>query len=304
MAGHALWLGSAMAAAALWAGATLASTKSGVMKWQQADYAGAVADWRDPAAAGDTDAQFNLGQAYKLGKGVPTDINVARDWFRKAADQGHMGAQTNLGLILFQENQREAAIPWLQKAAAQGEPRAQYVLGIAHFNGDVVAKDWPRGYALMIKAAKAKLPQAITALGEMDKHLTPENRTLAVQIAQTLPEPVTDLYSAPLDSGPAAPAPGASAARAARPATTPAASGSSPQWRVQLGAFSSPDAARAAWTQARATVGAVAALDPHYVTAANVVRLQAGAFADRAAAQRLCKVATESGQGCFPVAAP
>lgn len=310
MVGRAIWLGSAMAATALWAGATPASTKSGVMKWQQADYSGAIADWREPAAAGDADAQFNLGQAYKLGKGVPADLTAARDWFRKAADLGHVGAQANLGLILFQQDQRDAAIPWLQKAAAQGEPRAQYVLGIAHFNGDVVSKDWPRGYALMTKAAKAQLPQAITALGEMDKHLSPQNRTLALQIAQTLPDPVTNAYAAQPDGGRAAPtsAPTPVAtpatARAARPAPPPAPAGSTAQWRVQLGAFSSPDAARAAWTQARASVSAVAALDPHYVTAANVVRLQAGAFADRAAAQRLCKTAEASGQGCFPVAAP
>jgi len=295
-----------MAAALLWAGATLASTKSGVMKWHQADYSGAVADWREPAAAGDADAQFNLGQAYKLGKGVPADITTARDWFRKAADRDHLGAQANLGLILFQQDQRDAAIPWLQKAAARGEPRAQYVLGIAHFNGDVVGKDWPRGYALMTKAAKAKLPQAITALSEMDKHLSPQNRALALQIAQTLPDPVAEAFSTQPDDGgrPVVMPAAATRTAAARPAPTPAPAGSTSQWRVQLGAFSSPDAARAAWTQARASVGAVAALDPHYVTAANVVRLQAGTFADRAAAQRLCKMAEASGQGCFPVAAP
>lgn len=303
MTGRAIWLGSAIAAVALWAGAAPASTQSGVAKWRQGDHAGAVADWREPAAAGDADAQFNLGQAYKLGKGVAADIDAARDWFRKAANQDHEAAQANLGLILFQQDQREAAIPWLQKAAARGEPRAQYVLGVAHFNGDVVTRDWPRGYALMSKAAKAKLPQAVAALSEMDKHLTPQNRELAGRIAQTLPDPAADSYQAQPTAGRIA-----SAARAsqspARSADSAAAGGPDGRWRIQLGAFSSPDAARAAWTKARATVDAVATLDPHYVPAANIVRLQAGAFADRAAAQRLCKAAAASGQGCFPVAAP
>ncbi len=302
MAGRAIWLGSAIATALLWTGAALASTESGVTKWRQGDHVGAVADWREPAATGNADAQFNLGQAYKLGKGVPADINAAREWFRKAADQDHEGAQANLGLILFQQDQREAAIPWLQKAAARGEPRAQYVLGIAHFNGDVISKDWPRGYALMTKAAKAKLPQAIVALGEMDKHLSPQNRELAGRIAQTLPDPTTDSYQAQPSGGRAVSV--ASAARAPKPTTPPASAGSDQHWRVQLGAFSSPDAARAAWTKARATLDAVAALDAHYVSAANIVRLQAGAFNDRAAAQRVCKAAAASGQGCFPVAAP
>src|SRR5690606_27540838 len=108
------------------------STVAGVEKWRNGDYAGAVAEWRDPAAQGDPDALFNLAQAYKLGRGVPEDMDRARDLFRQAAERGHAPAGVNLGLILFQQNEREAAIPWLEKGAARGEPRALYVLGIAH----------------------------------------------------------------------------------------------------------------------------------------------------------------------------
>ena len=51
-----------------------ADVKDGVDAWQAGDYQGAVAQWRPAALAGDADAQFNLGQAYKLGRGVPTDL--------------------------------------------------------------------------------------------------------------------------------------------------------------------------------------------------------------------------------------
>ena len=52
----------------------LADVKSGVDAWQAGDYQTAVAEWRPLAVAGDADAQFNLGQAYKLGRGVPADM--------------------------------------------------------------------------------------------------------------------------------------------------------------------------------------------------------------------------------------
>src|SRR3546814_4190696 len=100
---------------------------------------------------------FNLGQAYKLGRGVPTDLNQAEAWYRRAAKQGHLQAEDNLGLVLFTANRREEAMTFITRSAARGEPRAQYVLGTAHFNGDLAAKDWPRAYALTKRASDAGL---------------------------------------------------------------------------------------------------------------------------------------------------
>src|SRR3546814_5601382 len=81
------WL--ALAIAAGLATPALAGVEDGVRKWRAGDYAGAVAEWKEPAAKGNRDAQFNLGQAYKLGRGVAADPQKAIDFYRKAADQGH-----------------------------------------------------------------------------------------------------------------------------------------------------------------------------------------------------------------------
>ena len=62
--------GALLALAAVPAGADV---KAGWDAWQRGDYRSAVEEWRGPAIAGDADAQFNLGQAYKLGRGVPVD---------------------------------------------------------------------------------------------------------------------------------------------------------------------------------------------------------------------------------------
>src|SRR3954447_10141416 len=148
------WLTGA-AALALAAGAAQADVKTGVDAWQRGNFAAAVAEWRPLADQGDADAQYNLGQAYKMGRGVPTDLGIAQTWYEKAAQQGHPQAAANLGLILFQNGQRERAIPWLKMAADADDPRAEYVLGTALFNGDLATagKDWVRAYALMSRAA-------------------------------------------------------------------------------------------------------------------------------------------------------
>ena len=92
----------------------MADVKAGVDAWSRGDHAAAVAEWRQPAIEGDADAQFNLGQAYKLGRGVPLDLKLAEDWFRKAALQGHIQAEDNYGLTLFQNGDRQKALPYIQ----------------------------------------------------------------------------------------------------------------------------------------------------------------------------------------------
>jgi TPR repeat protein len=287
-------------AAVLLAASAGASTRAGVSKWRAGDYAGAVAEWRAPVAAGDADAQFNLAQAFKLGRGVPVDLDQARDLYRKAAEQGHEPAQVNLGLILFQQDQREAAVPWLEKAAARGEPRAQYVLGIAHFNGDAVARDWVRAYALMTRAAQSNLPQATTALSQMDKTIPPADRERGIAMAAAMNSSAVTDPAAAAGGGKAQPP---ASAPPPQPATVAASQAPGGGWRVQLGAFSTRVAAETAWGRLRARSG-FAGVSPVYVPAGAVVRLQAGPFADRATATRYCGVVEQAGAACFAVAIP
>ncbi len=172
--------------AMLWTVPGQATVKDGVDAWQAGDYAKAIAEWRTPAEQGDPDAQFNMGQAYKLGRGVTADTRMAQSWYQKAAQQGHEQAQANLGLILFQGGDRQGAMPWIIMAAQHGEPRAQYVLGTAMFNGDLVARDWPRAYALMTRAAATGLAQAASSLQQMDKYLSIADRQQGAAMAQEM----------------------------------------------------------------------------------------------------------------------
>ncbi len=184
------WLFAATAFLAL-AGAETAAADvpAGIAAWQAGDYARAVAEWRAPAEAGDPDAQFNLGQAYRLGRGVPQDLRLAEQWFERAARQRHEQAGANLGLLLFQNGRAREAMPWIQAAAMRGDPRAQYVFGTALFNGDVVRRDLPRAYALMSRAAAQGFPQAVEQLRQMEPFISAEDRQRGTALAAEMSEP-------------------------------------------------------------------------------------------------------------------
>jgi TPR repeat protein len=173
----------ALLAAPLASGPALADVKRGVDAWSQGDYALAVREWEGPAAAGDADAMFNLGQAYRLGRGVPADPRRAEALYARAAAAGHVKAADTYGLMLFQDGRREAALPYVEAAAARGDPRSQYLLGVAHFNGEIVARDWVRAYALMTMAQSQGLPQAGPALAQMDQHIPLAQRQQAAGLA-------------------------------------------------------------------------------------------------------------------------
>lgn len=173
------------------AGLTLAApafadVKAGVDAWAVGDFVAAVREWRGPAAQGDPDAQFNLAQAYRLGRGVEANAKQAEALYAKAAAQGHLKAADNYGLLLFQDGRREAAMPYLSAASERGDPRAQYLIGLAHFNGDLLPKDWVRAYALLTLSNSAGLPQAAPAIKQMDEFIPRDQREQAQSMAQVL----------------------------------------------------------------------------------------------------------------------
>ena len=312
--------------ATLWATPLLADVKAGVDAWSRGDYATAVKEWRQSAINGDADAQFNLGQAYKLGRGVPVDSKAAEDWYRKAALQGHMQAEDNYGLILFQNGDRQKALPYIQKSAGRGEPRAQYILGTALFNGDMVKKDWPGAYALMTRASAAGLGAASASLAEMDRYIPLDQRQKGLIMARDLeqqasipmpapdpvakapPKPATVIRTEPLPLSKPAPK---VAVATPRPAPKTLATTATPKpvavmaapsgkWHVQLGAFSDQAKASALWAKLKASSG-LSGLQPIYMKAGALIRLQAGPIASRAAAEKVCGSVKAAGQACLPV---
>ena len=296
-------LGAAAALATVTAMPALADVKAGVEAWQRGDFGAAVKEWRPLADQGDADAQFNLGQAYRLGRGVPADLRIAQSWFQKAAAKGHEQAQGNLGLILYESGKRREALPWIRKAADRGDPRAQYVLGIELTNGDLITKDWPRAYALMTRAAAQGLPAAARSLTQMEQFVPLAERQKGIALARQIeraPQSTPNAVTAPPARIPAAKAL-ATAKAAPAPKTVPTAVAGG-GWRAQLGAYGSPAAAQAQWSALSRKIPGLGGLTPSYEKAGAFTRLRAGPLASRAAADKVCAAAKAAGQPCFPVA--
>ncbi len=326
----------ALALALVTSAPALADVKTGVEAWQRGDYAAAIKEWRPLAISGNADAQFNLGQAYKLGRGVPVDLLQAEDWFRKAALQGHAQAEDNYGLVMFQNGNRQQAMPWIRKSADRGDARAQYIYGTALFNGDMVTKDWVRAYALMTRASASGLAPASASLAQMDRYIPLEQRQRGLALARDMeqtamrpalsdvpdiaaprpaprpapsPAPIARTNDLPGAQFPdPAPRPTPRPAPAVRPTPAPqpspapvrAATGTR-GWRVQLGAFGEEGRARALFTSLEGRVAALQSLQPFLVKAGAVTRLQAGPIASAAAAERLCTDVRAAGGACITV---
>ena len=277
--------------------ASAQSVKAGIDAWGRGDYVSAVAIWRPLADAGDADAAFNLGQAYRLGRGVLVDLATAQVWLERAAQKDHPDAQTTLGLLLFQNGNQPEGLRWLKISAERGEARAMLVYGTALFNGDSVAQDPVLGYAYVSRAAAQGLEPAKTTVAQMDEIMPLAQRkkgvALAMQKAKSQPGPKPKQPSATASSQPK-PKP-----KAAQPVAVTAASGA---WRIQLGAFSQRASAEALYRKLAGSP-AVAGRRQFLIAAGPVTRLQIGPYASKSAAAAACNTLAARGQACFPVAA-
>ncbi len=117
----------------------------------------AVEWFRKAAAQGDVKAQFNLGWAYAKGEGVSKDAVKAVEWFQKAAAQGLAWAQNDLAVMYAKgegvSKDAVRAVEWFRKAAAQGDVKAQFNLGWAYAKGEGVSKDAVEAVEWFRKAA-------------------------------------------------------------------------------------------------------------------------------------------------------
>ncbi len=148
------------------------------------------------ADAGNAEAQFNLGRIYLRGEGstgaayvreVPKDIPKAVEWFQKAAMQGNVNAQRDLGMLfklgIGVKEDAKSAFMWLQKAAAQGNDVAQYNLGMMYADGAGVKRDLPRASAWLSLAAAQGNEKAKTGNTAIDAKLTSAQRAEGQRLA-------------------------------------------------------------------------------------------------------------------------
>jgi uncharacterized protein len=277
--------------------ASAQNVKAGIDAWQRGDYVGAVAIWRPLAEAGDPDASFNMGQAYRLGRGVLVDLATAQTWLERSAEKGHVDAQTTLGLLLFQNGNQADGLKWLKGAAEKGDPRAMLVYGTALYNGDGVPQDPVLGYAYVSRSAAQGLEPARNTLQQMDDIMPLEQRKKGVAMAVQKAKTQQRAEAKPVPT----PKPKARSAVSPAPAQTTVVPATG-AWRIQLGAFSQRASAEALFRRLSGSAP-VAGRQQFLIAAGSVTRLQVGPFPSKSAAAAACSSLSSKGQACFPVAA-
>jgi len=98
----------------------------GLAAYERGDYLAAADLWRPLAEDGDPEAQYRLGELYRLGQGVPEDPATAGRYHLAAAEQGHARAMYYLALMYYRgrgadwERDYVRAYIWFKLAAEEG----------------------------------------------------------------------------------------------------------------------------------------------------------------------------------------
>lgn len=125
------------------------------------------------AAQGDISAQYQLGNRYRDGKGVPKDRNKAASWYHMAAEKGSVEADVELGTMYWNGhvnihpvNWERVLVVWLV-AAEKGDPSAQRRVGECYRNRCGVPYDPNKSVEWLQKSADQGNLIAQFALGQM-----------------------------------------------------------------------------------------------------------------------------------------
>ena len=126
----------------------------------------------------DPEAQYHVGIMYfngytvkkRIFKGIEQgainepkqktepDYSKAKEWFEKAAKQGHIGAQHSLAMLYYNGQGTKQnylkGIEWDTKAAQKGDPVAQYTLATMYYKGTGVKQNYFKAKQWFAKAAE------------------------------------------------------------------------------------------------------------------------------------------------------
>ncbi len=130
---------------------------------------------------------------YAQGQGTLKDDAEAVKWYRKAAQQGLLQAQHNLGLMYYRgkgvpQDYTEAA-KWYHKAAEQGYAPAQGNLGAMYIKGQGVSRDYVQAYKWMNLSGLLSPPgqrrdDSALAIDQLSNAMTPAQIAEAEKLAR------------------------------------------------------------------------------------------------------------------------
>jgi TPR repeat protein len=142
-----------------------------------------LADLTSRAQSGAPEAQYQLALVYGAGRIVPRDKAASQGWMMKAAEQGHVPAETFMGLM-YLDNHITGPVPnyaeaerWLRLAATRGDAEAELWLGIGYDREYFGRIDYQKSLKWLRKSSAHGLPEAQFALAQMyeDGHGVPRS---------------------------------------------------------------------------------------------------------------------------------
>jgi len=108
------------------------------------DHAKALQLWHRAAELGCADALFNIGYAYKNGRGVEQDMKKAIYYLELAATRGHVTARHNLGIMEYQAGNMERALKHWMIAVKDGEYRSLKSIKRLYSDGHAAKDDYTK----------------------------------------------------------------------------------------------------------------------------------------------------------------
>jgi|GEM_PF-1289588 len=141
------------------------------------DYKEALKWYRKAAEQGYVTAQYNIGIMHVRGKGVNQDYEEALKWFHKAAEQGNANAQFSIGVMYERgdgvKQDYKEALKWYHKAAEQGKAEAQHNTGVMYADGQGVTQDNKKAVKWLRMAAKQGFEPSKKKLESMELKTSP-----------------------------------------------------------------------------------------------------------------------------------
>ncbi|MCL2829092.1 MAG: TIR domain-containing protein [Oscillospiraceae bacterium] len=125
---------------------------------------------KERAKACDPEFQWRVGHCYDFGTGgIEKNHAEAVKWYKLAAEQGHAGAQCNLGYSFGSgegiKKDLKEAVKWYDLSAKQGHARAQNNLAVTYENGEGVTQDFNEALRLFKLSAEQGFWLASSNLG-------------------------------------------------------------------------------------------------------------------------------------------
>lgn len=103
----------------------------------------------------------------KLSERQRPDIELAREWYQKAADKNYAPAQANIARLHLDGRDHDMAVSWYARAANLSYPPAQVELGRLYIAGRGVSRDYDMAHAWIKRAADSGYPDGQYELGEL-----------------------------------------------------------------------------------------------------------------------------------------